>query len=81
MPILLHHHQLLIGSERNDVHPVDGLEHEEFVVFARARRDFEIGSNPEDSEITDSPGTDFFPRPDHLRFMIYDRRADEDVAL
>ena len=73
--VLLHHHELLVGRNGNDVDPVDAVEDVKIVFLAGARRDFHVRPQFEDAEITDELRTDLFPRLNHFRFMIYDIRA------
>ena len=65
MPILLHHHQMVVRSERDDVHPAHAIDDKEFVLAARARRDGAVGPQSENAEITERCGAKFLPGPDH----------------
>ena len=66
MAILLHHHQLIFGRERNNIDPIDAINDEEIVFALRARRNLPVGADRKDAEIANRPGTDFFPRLNHF---------------
>ena len=51
--VLLHHHQLLVGREGDDIDPVDTFEDVKIVFLAGARREADVRAQLEDAEITD----------------------------
>src|SRR3989304_6317660 len=63
---LFDHHQLLIGRDGDDIHPVDAVENDEVVFFASARRNFFVRPHRENAEVADGRGTDFLPGLDHV---------------
>ena len=53
---------LLVRRDGHDVDPVDGVDDEEVVLLAGARRDFAVGAQREDAEVADRVGNSVFSR-------------------
>ena len=63
--ILLHHHELLVGCDGDDIDPANGVENEKLMFLAGARIDAGVGADFENAKITDGFAADFLPRFNH----------------
>src|ERR1035441_10411992 len=61
MPVLLDHHQMPVGRDGDDVHPVDAINHIDVMLLPGAGGDDPVGAEGEDAEIADVLGADFLP--------------------
>ena len=76
MTILLDHHQMIVRRDRDNVHPIYGVDHEHFVFTAVARWNFAVGTKRKDAKIAQQFGTDLSPGLDHFGFTIFDLRLE-----
>ena len=53
MTVLLDHYQVLVGGERDDIHPIDGVDHEKIVLLPGPRRDLGIRTERENPKIAE----------------------------
>src|SRR6266576_988350 len=56
--ILLDHHQALIGSESNDIHPVHRIDDKKVMLLLCARRNLAVRSDRENPEVAARFGAD-----------------------
>jgi hypothetical protein len=52
MTILFDHDEFLFRSDRDDVHPIDAIDHKEIVRLFRSGRNLAIRADREDPEIS-----------------------------